>query len=155
MAQLRSYTDLKEAIIIKLTDLEDKPSDPLFAVVTGTNESDVDGYPAAFVIQTAGEGQVLDTHRNEREWQFSVVIHQAITPAKDAEAADVIVLNAVDQVIKSFDEDPQFVDPVNGEGRVKLIKAVPIEIFPADDQESAIHRALITVASVALVNRFA
>jgi len=155
MAQLRSYTDLKEAIIVKLTALEDAPSDKLFAVVSGTNEADVDGYPAAFVIQTAGEGQVLDTHRNEREWQFSVIIHQAITASKNAEDADAIVLNAVDQVIKSFDEDPQFIDPANDEGRVKLIKAVPIEIFPADDQETAIHRALITVASVALVNRFA
>lgn len=150
----KSYTSYKEIIIDKLESIVDDQvptPEAIFADVLGTNTPSEEGYPLAFVLEKTGGGQILDTHRNEREWQFDIVIHQEIG-RKTAEEAYAALLDAVDRVIESFDQDPMLKDE-NGEHRCKWVRVVPVG-FEYATQETAIHRALLTVGIVDVVNRY-
>lgn len=147
----KSYTGLKTILINKLTALLGADSGTLFSGVYGVNETNPSGYPCAFVLERTGGGQILDTHRNEREWQFSIVIHQELG-TKSPENAYVALLDAVDRVITSFDQDPMLVDS-NSQAQCKWIKVMPVE-FEYAQQESPVHRALLVVGIVDIVNRY-
>jgi hypothetical protein len=149
----KSYTNYKAIIIAKLEAIVDdqEEADTIFADVLGTNTPSDEGYPLAYVLEKTGGGNILDTHRNEREWQFDIVIHQEIG-RKTAEQAYEALLDACDRVIQSFDEDPMLRDE-NGQQQCKWVKVVPVG-FEYASQETAIHRALLTVAVVDVVNRF-
>ena len=149
---MKSYSSLKEVLIDKLEALTGQDGETLFAGVHGVNKTDPDGYPSAFVLERTGGGQLLDTHRNEREWQFTIVIHQAIGN-KSAEDAYAALLDAVDRVITSFDQDPMLLDS-NDVARCKWVKVVPLE-FEYASQEVAVHRALLVIGINDIVNRYA
>ena len=149
-----SYTSYKSIVISKLqgitveVGMEDVP---IFSAVLGANSKSDEGYPLAFVMEKTGGGSILDTHRNEREWQFDIVIHQEIG-RKTIEEAYAALLDAADRVIDSFDQDPMLKDE-HGEHRCKWVRVVPVA-FEYGTQETAIHRALLTVAIVDVVNRY-
>lgn len=153
----KSYTNYKAIVIAKLKGItipvgEDPVvNEPIFADVLGTNSVSEQGYPLAYVLEKTGGGNILDTHRNEREWQFDIVIHQEIGN-KTAEEAYEALLDASDRVIQSFDEDPMLRDE-NGQQRCKWVRVLPVG-FEYASQETAIHRALLTVAIVDVVNRY-
>lgn len=150
----KSYTNYKSIIIGKLEAIVDDQTptpDTVFAEVLGTNTPSEEGYPLAYVLEKTGGGNILDTHRNEREWQFDITIHQEVGN-KTAEQAYEALLDAVDRVIKSFDEDPMLLDE-HGQNQCKWVRVVPVA-FEYASQETAIHRALLTVAVVDVVNRF-
>ena len=149
----KSYTTLKAAIITKLTALLGADSGTLFSAVYGVAETQPAGYPFAYVLERAGKGQILDTARNEREWQFSIVIHQNIVEGITPEQAYVFLLDAVDRVITLFDQDPQLKDS-DQEAQCKYVRVLPLE-FDYANQETAVHRSLLVVACVDTVNRFA
>lgn len=148
----KSYAGLKAIIIAKLTALLGGDSTALFAGVYGVSETKPTGYPCAFVLERTGKGQILDTHRNEREWQFSIVVHQEIGK-KTPELAYAALLDAVDRVITALDQDPMLVD-ANGQAQCKWTRVVPIE-FEYANEETLVHRALLTIAVVDVVSRFA
>lgn len=148
----KSYASLKTALITKLTALVNANSIALFAGVYGVMETAPTGYPCAFVLERTGKGSILDTHRNEREWQFAVIIKQAIgnqTP----EQAYATLLEAADIVITSFDEDPMLLD-ADSQPQCKWVRVVPAE-FIYGNGEQAHHSAEMVVAIVDIVNRFA
>jgi len=148
----KSYTSLKQIIIDKLEAIVDDQvvPEPIFVEVLGVNKP-ASGYPMAYVMEKTGGGQILDTHRNEREWQFSVVIHQEVG-TKTVEQAYEALLDAVDRVIETFDQDPLLKD-INGEHQCKWVRVVPVE-FEYAPQETQVHRALLTLAVVDVVNRY-
>lgn len=147
----KSYTGYKNILMQKLEAILGQDSTVLFAGVYGVAETKPDGYPCVYVIEQTGKGQVLDTHRNEREWQFAVVIHQA-AGKKTAELAYAALLDAVDRVILKLDQDPMLLD-INSQSQCKWATVVPVE-FEYSNQEAPVHRALLTVAIVAAVNRY-
>ena len=152
----KSYAGLKAIIVTKLTALMggDTPTPTaLFAGVYGVTETEPTGYPACYVVEKTGGGQILDTHRNEREWQFEVQIQVAIAKNRTPEDAYAALLDAVDRVIESFDQDPMLLD-VNSQEQCKWVRVVPVE-FVFGTQDTAFHRATLTVAVVDIVNRFA
>ena len=148
----KSYVGLKTILINKLTALLGSDSTALFAGVYGVAETDPAGYPACWVLEQTGKGQILDTHRNEREWQFQVIIHQEIGK-KNPEDAYTALLDAVDRVITSFDQDPMLLD-VNSQAQCKWVRVVPA-VFSYGVRETAFHSAELTVAIVDIVNRYA
>ena len=123
----------------------------LFAGVYGVNETEPDGYPAAWVIENTGGGNILDTHRNQREWQFDVIIHIQVGKSRTPETAYDALLDAVDRVITSFDTDPMLLD-TNSQAQCQFVRVVPIE-FQFGIQDSAFHRAVMTIAVLDVVNR--
>ncbi len=148
----KSYTSIKAIIISKLQELLGTDGTALFVGVFGSNVTNPDGYPICYVIEQTGEGQILDTHRNEREWQFSVVIHYEITQGETPESTYGLMLEAADSVIQMFDEDPMLLDS-SGQEQCKWCKVVPVA-FEYATQSTTVHRALLTIAVTDLVNRF-
>lgn len=147
----KSYTAYKAIIIAMLKAIKTDGTNTLLADVLGTDTKSDLGYPLAYVIEKTGGGNILDTHRNEREWQFDIVIHQEIG-RKTAEQAYAVLLDAVDRVIQTFDENPMLKDS-NGVSRCQWVRVVPIA-FEYATQETALHRASLTIAIVDMVNRY-
>lgn len=85
-------------------------ANPAFKAVyeypTGTYE----GYPAAVIVPTGGSyGKVLDTHRNERTFNFKVSAYQAQTQEGLNKEDAYNRLRAVcDAVLTAFDQDKDF-----------------------------------------------
>ena len=123
----------------------------LFANVYGVNETEPNGYPTAWVIENTGGGEILDTHRNQREWQFDVIIHVQINDGQTPEEAYDTLLDASDRVITSFDEDPMLLD-ANSQAQCQRVRVVPVE-FQFGVNDGAFHRAALTVAILDVVNR--
>lgn len=149
---IKTYAGLKNILILKLQAILGQDSGVLFAGVYGINETEPDGYPCAYVIEKTGSGKILDTHRNEREWQFSVVIHQKISANRTPEQAYIVLLDAVDRTISTLDKDPMLLDE-NDQAQCKWSKVVPVE-FEYAQQDALVHRALLVVGIVDLVNRY-
>lgn len=149
----KSYTGYKNILIYKLRAILGQDSQTLFAGVYGVNKTNPDGYPCAYVLEKTGSGKILDTHRNEREWQFSVVVHQKVSQNRNSEQAYNALLDAVDRVITTLDQDPMLLDE-NEQAQCKWSKVVPVA-YEYAEQDAPVHRALLTVAIVDLVNRYA
>lgn len=119
---MKSYEDLNLIIVDKLKALEDG-AETIFVDVYQVSETKPDGYPCAFVVEAAGEGSLLDTARNEREWQFEVSLMQEVSK-KTPEEATTIMRKIVDKVIEMFDQDPQL--RVGGAQQCMNVKVVPL-----------------------------
>lgn len=148
----KTYTSLKAIVIAKLTALQGGDVTKLFANVYGVVETEIDGDPVAYVIENLGGGQIVDTHRNEREWQFDIVIDVKVVEGRTPEQAYSVLLDAVDKVITSFDEDPMLAD-AQGQAQCKWVRVVPAE-FAYGVEDGAYHRATISVGIVDIVNRY-
>ena len=120
----KTYASLKTILINKLTALQGTGSVALFAQVAGSNVTEPNGYPLCYVMERRGSGKITDTHRNERTWEFSVVIHYALAN-KTEEQAYAAVLDAVDRVIAMFDADPMLKDS-NGQEQCKKVEVTPV-----------------------------
>jgi len=103
---MKSYTSLKTVLINKLEGILGQDSEALFVDVYSAEVTDQTGYPCAFVVESAGDGSLLDTGRNEREWQFEVEILHEVGRMNPEDVSDSII-DAVDRVLASFDADPQ------------------------------------------------
>ncbi len=147
----KSYTSLKAILITKFQALDGSDETKLFDAVYGVRETKPEGYPSCYVIEKTGGGEILDTHRNEREWQFDVIIYQEIGK-KTPEQAYAVLLDATDRLIELLDQDPMLLD-AQGEAQCKWVKVVPME-FEFGNQDTAFHQTVLTVAIVDLVNRF-
>ncbi len=147
----KSYANLKAIVIAKLQALEGADATKLFAEVYGVNETEPEGYPAAWVTENVGGGEILDTHRNQREWQFDVTIHVLLSESRTPEETYVALLDAVDRVITSFDTDPLLLD-FNDVAQCQRVQVVPLE-FEEGLQDTAFHRAVLTIAILDVVNR--
>lgn len=149
----KSYATLQAIIKAKLEALMDEQAVPasIFAGVYTTNVTNPEGYPIAYVVEKGGTSTIVDTHRNERRWQFSVVVHYALGDETEADA-NANLLATVDRVIAMFDQDPMLVDE-NGEEQCKKVSAAPV-LVERSSQDVAVIRALITVEVVDLVPRY-
>ena len=151
----KSYTNLKAVLIGKIEALMDAQTptpDTLFDHVYGVAETQPEGDPVCFVIEKTGGGQLLDTHRNQREWQFDIVIDVKIDRGRTPEAAYEALLDATDRVIQMLDEDPMLLDE-NGLNQCMWTKVVPVT-FEWGLQDTSFHRARLTVGIVDVVNRY-
>ena len=64
-----------------------------------------DGYPAITVVPDGGDGEFLDTQRNQRNYTFKIrIFHERITDQREAER---IVTAVLDQFIAVFDDPDQ------------------------------------------------
>lgn len=148
---IRTFSGYKRILMDKLGELEGIDGEVLFEEVYGVEKTQLTSYPACFVIQRESSGQLIDTHRNEREWRFSVVLHQEIG-TKTPEEAYKSLEDAVDRVIKMFDQDPMLRDSGGG-SQCKFVRVAPVN-FEYGSRESAVHRALLVVSVVELVQRY-
>lgn len=148
----KSYAGLKAILMAKLESMTGIDDADLFDGVYGVAETECTGYPSAFVLEKLGDGHILDTHRNQREWQFRVLIEQEIG-TKTPEQAYAALLDSVDRVIESFDQDPMLLDE-HGESQCQWCRVVPVE-FAWGADAGVKHIGILTIAIVDVVNRYA
>ena len=152
LSTTKSYTGLKAIIIAKLQAILGKDDEILFSSVYAVEKTSPSGYPCCFVFQKTGGGEVLDTHRNEREWQFDVVINQMVGN-KTPEQADAAILDSIDRIISAFDEDPMLLD-VHDQSQCKWLEVVPITFgFTDDTKTMSVADFVFAIKNV--VNRYA
>ena len=148
----KTYAGLKQILIDKLTALQGLGSVALFAQVAGSNVTEPDGYPLCYVMEKKGDGKITDTARNQRTWEFAVVIHYALAN-KTEEQANTALLDAVDRVTTMFDQDPMLANSISGEEQCKKVEVVTV-LVERSTQDVAVIRALLNVTIVDLVSRF-
>jgi hypothetical protein len=104
----QTYTNLISKLKAKLEALKDGNDVAIFKNVFDYAEGDFSGYPSATIVEKGGAGQTIDTHRTERAFTFEITLYQEQSQAgKTKSEAATIMRSIVDQVIQSFDEDPQ------------------------------------------------
>lgn len=141
----KSYESLNTIISDKLKALVDD-GETIFDDVYQVPETKPTGYPCAFVIETAGEGAILDTARNEREWQFEVSLMQEISKKTPEEAA-IIMRKIVDRVVAMFDQDPQL--EVGGVQQCMRVTIVPLALdYTIREQPFIFARFLISCVDI-------
>jgi hypothetical protein len=115
--------DIRALVVAKLQALKNQRGDPLFGNVFDYANGDFTKYPVAVVLPTGGStGQGVDTHRIERIFSFQVTLYQEQTQAgKTKSEANDIMTEAVDKVIKAFDQDPDL------GGELQIVKVVRMD----------------------------
>ena len=153
MSDFKSYTELKAELVDILTALTGKDNEALFKTVETVEETDIEGSPTAFVIESTGEGSILSTAQNEREWQFNIhILYGTSGSNKTPENVSVAMLDAVDRVLEYFDQNPTL-ENANEQARAKRVKVLPVE-FTWATREVPQVRAILRVGIVNVVNRF-
>lgn len=147
----KTYGTYKTALQSKLSALLGMDGEALFAGVYMNHEEDVDGFPSAFIVESAGDGSIIDNGRNEREWQFEIFIHHEVGKKNKNDVSDAII-DALDRVIASFDEDPMLKDS-NGQPQCKKVRVVPVDI-EFGEREGGYARAVVQVSIVDIVSRY-
>lgn len=146
----KSYTTLNLIIVDKLKALL-TGGETTFVDVYNVVETKPAGFPHATVVEAAGEGSLLDTGRNEREWQFEVALVQE-SSKKTPEQATILMRIIVDQVIDMFDQDPRLLDG-GGVHQCMNVKVVPLAFdFTIREQPFVFARFLVSVVDI--VNNF-
>lgn len=148
----KTYASIKDILIGKLEDLQGSGAQDLFVQVAGSNITEPDGYPLCYVVERSGNGRIIDTGRNERTWDFSIVIHMQLGQ-KTEEQADAALLDAADRVIQMFDRDPMLAT-AQGEAQCSKVEVAPV-LFERATQDTAIIRALLDIRVYDLVQRYA
>lgn len=95
---------------------------PAFGVVFDYADGDFEEYPAAVVTESGGRGQVIDTHRNQRTFQFTIKLYQEQSRAgkTKSEAADIMRACA-DAILTAFDQDKDL------NGQVDIVRVVEFD----------------------------
>jgi len=147
---ITTYTGLKSVIITKLAALQIGGEDAFVAVYT-VNPTEPTGYPYAMVLESAGEGEIIDTDRNERIIEFKVRLYQEVGTKTPAQTS-AIRLSITDAVMVMFDQDPQLT--VSDVISVMKVNVTPIE-FEEITKDRAIFASEFIIQCVVLVQNYA
>ena len=121
---MKSYESLSLIIIDKLKELVDGNDATIFVDVYDGGGVDRTGFPYAELTDAGGDGEILDTSRNDRSWIFEVkLVHEQGN--KTIPVTRAIMRDAVDRVVAMFDEDPQLRDE-SGQQQCMHVKVVPL-----------------------------
>lgn len=144
----QTYSNLISILKTKIQGIKDDNSVVIFDEVFDYGESNFSKYPAAVIIERAGTGDTIDTHRNERTFQFSIFLYQEMSNAgKSKSEAAGVMRRAVDKVMEAFDIDPTL------SSEVVKVEVVPVSIDFSVRQGVFIF-AEFDIKIVALVNNY-
>ncbi len=143
---MSGYNTFKSALVTKLTNLEESVGVNLFVDVKKGAGAKLSGYPSATIFNKGGSGQIMDTHNNQREWQFSIFLVHQFNETVTQEVAEDTLDAVVDKVLSSFDTDQDL------SGMCDFIKVVPVSFDYVILQEPFIFAELV-VGVVDMVNR--
>lgn len=119
MAQ--TLTEVIDLLETKLNGLKNGTA-PIFGSVLKYDEGDFTKFPAAMVTENGGTGIVIDSHRNQRTYNFVIKLYQEQSQAgKTKQEASVIMRSAADAILKAFDEDKDLA------GEVDIVRVVEFE----------------------------
>jgi hypothetical protein len=151
---MKGYSEFKQLIIDKLSALKEidvetgLPSETaLFAEVKKGGNVEFSKYPAATIFNKEGQGSMIDTHKNERAWTFTIfLVHNFNGVSKTKEEAEDILDGVVDITLNSFDKDSSL------DGNCSQMVVVPAQFSYTMIQEEFIF-AELTITIKDLVSR--
>lgn len=96
---------VQSALITKIQSLQ-VGSEDIFGEVFGYAEGDFTKFPSVVVTFTGGTGSEIDTHRNERIFNFEVRLYQEQSKAAKTKAeANARMTQATDAILIALDKD--------------------------------------------------
>lgn len=143
-----TYANIIAKIKAMLQALEESPGVPLFGQILDYGEAEFTAYPAAVILDRAGNGEVIDTHRNEREFIFRILLYQEQSAAGKTKAEAAAKMRAcVDAVMAKFDQN------INMDGVVARVRVIPVA-FEYTQRTGTFNFATIDLVAVDLVNNY-
>lgn len=118
-------TTLEGIIALIKTKLEgiQVDSEDAFGTVLDYADGDFGTYPTAVIVEVNGEGEVMDTHRNQRTHRYEVRLYQEQSRAgKTKQEAATLMRKITDQVLTAFDEDKDL------GGEVDIVRVVSFDM---------------------------
>lgn len=115
---------LAEVILLLETKLKSlhNGTAPIFGDVFKYAQGDFAKYPVAAVYETGGKGAVIDTHRNQRTYNFTIKLYQEQSKAGKTKAeASLIMRGATDAILTAFDTDKDL------GGQVDIVRVVEFD----------------------------
>lgn len=112
--------DIRDIIVDKLESLVDENNESLFSEIKKYPEGDFAGTPAATVGYLGGDGEVLDTHSNERTHHFSVGMYYSVRESTEKSEINEKALVLIGEVVQAFDEDKDL------GGQVQIVRVIKI-----------------------------
>lgn len=144
----QTYTAIIAKLKTVLEGILQAPAKPLFGEVHDYAEGNFETYPAAVIFERTGDGVEIDTHRNERNWTFRIILYQeqsSVGKTKSEAAANMRL--CVDKVLQTFDENR------NLDGLVARVKVVPVAL-DFSPRTGKFTFATIDITLVDLVNNY-
>lgn len=119
MAQ--TLTEVIALIETKLKSLKNGTA-PIFGDVFKYTDGDFKKFPVALIAEAGGKGEVIDTHRNQRTYNFEIKLYQEQSIAgKSKEEAATIMRSAADAILTAFDQDKDL------GGEVDIVRVVEFD----------------------------
>ncbi len=119
MAQ--TITEVIDLIETKLKALKNGTA-PIFGDVFKYDDGDFKKFPVALIMESGGRGQVIDSHRNQRTYNFTIKLYQEQSQAgKTKQEASVIMRSATDAILTAFDADKDLA------GEVDIVRVVEFD----------------------------
>lgn len=120
MSKYATYTPLIKA---KLEALEESNDVPLFVEVRYGAKKEFDGFPTAEFFKKAGSGEEIDTAKNLRKWEYTLLLIYEFKSDEDREDVEEKMDTCVDAVMKAFDEDPDL------SGTCQKVSVLPVNFY--------------------------
>lgn len=139
---------VQDALVAKISALQVDGQD-IFGDVYSYDEGDFKKFPSVIVTFTGGTGSEIDTHRNERIYNFVVRMYQEQSKeGKSKEEANVLMTRATDAILIALDQD-------NDLGGV--VKNVRVVEFTTDfkDRPGTWNFATFKIDCVVIVSNYA
>jgi hypothetical protein len=143
MSKFATYTPLIQS---KLEAIEESEGVPFFVEVRYGHKKDFQGFPTAEFFKKAGSGETLDTHRNERQWQYTLILVYEFKGQTTHEEAENLMDTAVDKVMEAFDTDDTL------SGNCMKLEVVPVQFYDILLEEPFVF-AEFTITITDFVNR--
>jgi hypothetical protein len=113
--------DIGDLIVVKVQAIQVGGKD-IFGSVLGYADGDMKKYPAVRITPKGGRGEVIDTHRNQRTFNFEIALYQEQSVAgEDKAGAAALMTQAADAILEAFDHDNDL------GGEVEIVRVVEFD----------------------------
>lgn len=94
----------------------------VFGAVLDYADGDFDEFPACVITETGGNGETIDTHRNQRTHEFVIRLYQEQSRAGKTKAEAAVIMRKIsDQILVALDTDKTL------GGEVGVVRVVSFE----------------------------
>ncbi|HBI50265.1 MAG TPA: hypothetical protein DDY21_00225 [Candidatus Moranbacteria bacterium] len=143
MSKFSTYAPLIQS---KLEALEESDNVALFVDVRYGHKKDFSGFPTAEFFKKASGGNVADTHKNLRQWEYTLILVYEFNGESTHEEVEELMDTCVDKVIQAFDTDDDL------GGTCQRVEVAPVQFYDIILEEPFIF-AEFTIVITDFVNR--
>lgn len=137
-----------KALLVTLIESIEVGGNSVFGEISDFAKGDFAKYPAVVIRPVSGDGNYVDTARNERTFTFEIDLYQEqSTEGKTPEEATDIMESAVDKILIAFDQDKTLGN------EVQTVEVVEMQ-FDFENRKGTYNFASFEVNCVVVVDNF-